>query len=319
MIAHAHPVLFNSNLLIQKNMFNTYKAEHNKVYTTQEEPSKFENFVANLKIIDTRNQAETGTAEHGLTRFSDLSQEEFAATYLQGRSSSDSKSALKSVMDSVPAVNGTGAVDWSGVLTTPVKDQGYCGSCWAFSATEQVESDAMRVFGSSYLLSAEQTNQCTPYRFGGGCGGGLTETAFDYIKDTPLVQDSDYPYTASTYAGKTGDCEVDTSEGVMGLSGYTTIKGETNMANYMKSTGPLSVCVAAETWNSYRNGIMSTCPGGVDHCVQAVGVDTGANGYWKVRNSWGTSWGESGYIRLSYGSNTCQITDDPIWVTPKKA
>jgi len=63
---------------------------------------------------------------------------------------------------------------------------------------------------------------------------------------------------------------------------------------------------------------MSTCPGGVDHCVQAVGVDTGVNGYWKVRNSWGTRWGESGYIRLAYGQDTCQITDDAIWVAPVK-
>lgn len=75
--------------------------------------------------------------------------------------------------------------------------QGYCGSCWAFSATEQLESDAMRSLGSSYILSAEQTNQCTPYKFGGGCGGGYTESAYNYIKSSGgLVQDQDYPYTA---------------------------------------------------------------------------------------------------------------------------
>jgi hypothetical protein len=83
--------------------------------------------------------------------------------------------------------------------------------------------------------------------FGGGCGGGYTESAYKYIRDSGgLVQDSDYPYTASTYAGKTGACEVDTSLDVLSLTGYTQIKGETNMANYMLGTGPLSVCVAAE-------------------------------------------------------------------------
>jgi len=64
---------------------------------------------------------------------------------------------------------------------------------------------------------------------------------------------------------------------------------------------------------------MTSCPKQVDHCVQAVGVDASSNGYWKVRNSWGTSWGESGYIRLAYGANTCDITNDPTWVNVKKA
>ena len=136
------------------------------------------------------------------------------------------------------------------VVPVQVKDQGYCGSCWAFSATEQVESDAMRVLGSSFILSAEQTNQCTPYRFGGGCNGGLTETAFDYIKAGGLNEDSVYPYTKTTYQGVTGDCTANPKNNVISITGYTTIKGETNMANYVQSTGPLSVCVAAQVLNT---------------------------------------------------------------------
>ena len=85
------------------------------------------------------------------------------------------------------------------------------------------------------------------------------------------------------------------------------------MASYVQSTGPLSVCVDANNWNSYTGGIMSVCGTSVDHCVQAVGVD--ASSYWKVRNSWGTSWGESGFIRLKYGQNTCAITNDPTYAT----
>ena len=99
------------------------------------------------------------------------------------------------------------------------------------------------------------------------------------------------------------------------VTGYTTIKGEANMASYVQSTGPLSVCVDANNWNSYKSGIMTTCGKSVDHCVQAVGVDSASGGYWKVRNSWATSWGESGHIRLAYGANTCAITNDPTYVT----
>mmetsp|Transcript_3725 Transcript_3725/g.6335 ORF Transcript_3725/g.6335 Transcript_3725/m.6335 type:complete len:335 (+) Transcript_3725:44-1048(+) len=316
--ATATPTLFSEDADRQRFMFDTFVREHNKQYAPEEVQTRFLNFVQNLKIADERNQAErknNGTAVHGISRFMDLSQEEFRSNYLGARRPTDEdRSGLKTVLSSVPSA-ASSSVDWSGVLTTPVKDQGYCGSCWAFSATEQLESDSMRTLGTSYILSAEQTNQCTEYVFGGGCGGGFTESAYNYIKTSGgLVQDKDYPYTKSTYMGKTGACEVDTSLDVVSLTGFTQIKGETNMANYMLATGPLSVCVAAEVWNTYRGGILTTCPGGVDHCVQAVGVDTSRNGYWKVRNSWGTSWGEDGYIRLAYGSDTCKITDDATYV-----
>lgn len=166
-----------------------------------------------------------------------------------------------------------------------MKDQGYCGSCWAFSATEQIESDAMRELQSQYILSPEQITQCTVAAF--GCGGGWTESAYNYVmKEGGLATEDVYPYTS--YMGTTGTCHDDPSQDVVGITGFTTIQGESNMAAYVQSTGPLSVCVDANNWSSYTGGIMSTCGKQVDHCVQAVGVATGSNGYWKVRNSWGT-------------------------------
>ena len=104
----------------------------------------------------------------------------------------------------------------------------------------------------------------------------------------------------------------------MRTTGYTRVStsaaDEPAMASYVSSTGPLSVCVDASQWSTYTGGIMSSCGQVVDHCVQAVGIDIAAK-YWKIRNSWGTSWGEGGYIRLTYGSNTCNVTSDSNFAT----
>jgi len=281
---------YTKDVASQKFMWNQYKQDFGKKYEDKVDAERFLVFLENLIIIDQRNAAEVNKV-HGITKFADISQTDFENKYNQAR-----KPGLRTtsnVLKSVPSTTSSTFADWTGVYTTPVKDQGYCGSCWAFSATEQVESDAMRVLGVTYLLSAEQTTQCTRGAF--GCGGGWTETAYAYIKGVPgLEQESDYPYTS--YLGKTGTCDIDATKEVMGLTGFTTIGGsdaaavETNMANYVLATGPLSVCLDANSWNSYNGGIMTVCGQSVDHCVQAVGVDTSAtNGYWKVRNSWGTS------------------------------
>jgi C1A family cysteine protease len=312
LLASTAASLFSNETSTVDFMWQSFKKEYRKDYDVAEEPKRFKIFVENLKIIDERNAAETGSAKHGITQFTDLAQDEFRQRYL---GAIPGKRESGKVLNYVAPSTAT-AQDWTGIYTTPVKNQGYCGSCWAFSATEQLESDAWRVLGTEYILSPEQVTQCTAGAF--GCGGGWTETAYAYIKNEGGIEtDSDYPYTS--YYGKTGTCSAVKSMEVVGLTGFTTITGETNMANYVLATGPLSVCLDANNWNSYTGGIMSTCGQQVDHCVQAVGVDTSTNGYWKVRNSWGTSWGESGYIRLAYGKNTCDITNDPTYVDPHLA
>jgi C1A family cysteine protease len=297
-------------------VWEQYKQEYKKTYSTDtEESSRFANFLDNLQVIDKRNaeeKANNGTAVHGITKFTDLSQEEFAARYLRADASKRTGGAEVLEISEPPKAD-LGLVDWSGTLTTPVKDQGYCGSCWAFSATEQIESDLMRTKGTTYLLSAEQIVQCDSTSY--GCSGGWTENAYNYVKKAGgIEQEKDYPYTS--YQGVTGKCSSSSNKFVATVSGYTTLKSESAMATYMQGTGPLSVCVDASSWNSYKGGIMSTCGKSVDHCVQAVGVDTSS--YWKVRNSWGTTWGEAGYIRLAYGKNTCAIASDPTYATVGK-
>jgi C1A family cysteine protease len=298
-------------------LFETFKKNFGKVYREGEEAHRFLNFVEHLRTIDKRNMLERmagGSATHGITQFADMTDEEFASRYLQARPSMKEGSA--NVVEVAPYTGSGSSKDWTGTLTTPVKDQGYCGSCWAFSATEQIESDSMRTLKTSYILSPEQITQCDNTSY--GCNGGWTESAYKYVKNAGGIEtESVYPYTSGN--GVTGSCHSDSSKFVIKVGGYHTINGETNMANYVLSTGPLSVCLDASNWNSYNGGIMKNCGNRVDHCVQAVGVDTSTNGYWKVRNSWGTRWGEGGYIRLAYGSNTCDITNDPTYADVSRA
>lgn len=308
--------LYSNNTDHMEFAWNQFKADYNKRYASPaEDASRFAVFVQNMAVADARNLAEQaagGSAVHGITKFSDLSQDEFASRYLT--SIPPAAKAKKNVVHMPLAAGETVSQDWTGTYTTPVKNQGYCGSCWAFSAVEQIESDAMRTLGDTYILAPQQVVSCDNLQ-SEGCNGGWSEDAYDYVKQAGgIVQESDYPYsTASSQFGISGTCQTsETTNPVVTVSDYTTVSGESSMASYVGSTGPLSVCLDASTWNSYTGGVMKVCGNSVDHCVQAVGVDTSTS--WKVRNSWGTSWGESGFIQLTYGSNTCDITNDPTYV-----
>jgi C1A family cysteine protease len=291
-----------------------FKRDFGKAYHPSEEAYRFGVFVQNLQIIDGRNAQELaagGEECHGITQFVDLTQEEFRQRYLGSFPSMRTNEG--EVADIVATDVGSYNKDWTGTYTTAVKNQGQCGSCWAFSATEQIESDAMRTLGKTYVLSPQQITSCATKAY--GCNGGWTEVAYSYVKSAGgIEQNSDYPYTSPP----TGQCKASSSKYVVTVNGYKTISGESNMASYVGTTGPLSVCLDASNWSSYTGGIMSVCGNQVDHCVQAVGVNSGTGGYWKVRNSWGVTWGESGYIRLAYGKNTCDITNDPTYATVSK-
>lgn len=308
--------LSTSSPASHKMMFEAFKSQHGKKYSTQdEENSRFKTFVSNLALVDARNKAERaagGSAMHGITKFADLSEDEFKSKlgYTKRNETSFKYSAV------APYTGDATNVDWAGVYTTPIKNQGYCGSCWAFAAAEQIESDSMRTLGTDYILAPEQLVECD--RTSMGCNGGLQERAYNYVKRAGgIEQEVDYPYTSGV-DGSTSSCSSDSSKFVLTVTDYANVNGEDDMTSYVKSTGPLSIAVDASTWSSYTGGVMSVCPDQINHAVQAVGVDTGSNGYWKVRNSWGPDWGESGYIRLAYGKDTCGLTYDVTWTTPAK-
>ncbi|CAE7653905.1 LCP2 [Symbiodinium pilosum] len=238
------------------------------------------------------------------------------------------------------------AVDWR--LTeavTPIKNQGQCGSCWAFSATEAVESQLIMASGGRYdiELSPQQITSCAPSTgtYGcQGCNGGFTEGAYEYLKTVPGLANSFYiPYEQSlTESTDTAACpksKVDAMNGpYMQLSGgYAAVTGYSyavkpcteGTCEHQDLKGlaaaiaesPISVCVNAGVWNDYTGGVLSAAACGPmgadyqDHCVMAVGYNsTAPKPYWIVRNSWASTWGIQGYIYLEMDKNTCGVADD---------
>lgn len=249
-------------------------------------------------------------ATFGPTRFSDWTKAEFKqhlTNYVPEQNSSIPAMDLSQLPNTVAS-----AKDWTGTATTPVKDQGQCGSCWAESAVEQIESDLMLSGAQQVVLGVQELVDCTSSGAGsrrGGCSGGNTGPAYNVVMSLGgLERESSYRYTA-----RDGTCKFDKSKAAVTLDSYQSVgrNSESSMKQYIGSTGPLSICVDANSWQSYRGGVLSSCGQSVDHCVQLVGYD---GDVWKVRNSWGASWGESGHIRIAIGQNLCAISSEPTKV-----
>lgn len=297
--------------------------------------AKFNNFQDNVKKAYERNQ-ESDEVVHGITSVMDLNAEEF--TRLLGYKPVESSKTIVEKTAEAKAVLGeeafnaelemqdsNGKKDWrdEGAIT-PVKDQGHCGSCWAFSTVESIESAAI-IAGKSdpknpFIGSPAQLVDCDKGDM--GCQGGLPSTAFKYLKTHPLEQESDYPYKPigerCTAEKSKGDYEV-TKDKALSIWGI----GEKHMKNYLVKTGPISIGVAANSaWQTYKGGVMDNdvCPDAQpNHAVQAVAVDADSDQpTWTIRNSWAEDWGEDGFIRITYGKNTCNIAFSGYGVQVKK-
>jgi hypothetical protein len=297
-------------------LFNDFVIKYQKKYDSLEEFSRrFTIFKANLVRIaeqNARHIAAGGEAIFGVNDLADITHEEFVSTRLM-------KNLPYRAPDNTP-FNGTitgpaTIVDWrtKGVVT-PVKNQGQCGSCWAFSATEALESYQAIKYGNLVEGSCEQVAACTYPAGYDPCNGGWPHTAYiGGVEDRKgLETNAMYPYSIPTI----GTCKLTNGVATSPFtddSGYSSpAKGQ--LQNILNSSGPPSVCVSAETWQTYTGGVMTNCgSGSVDHCVQAVGYNNGASPpYWIVRNSWGTGWGIQGYIYLDMTTNNgdiCYIQD----------
>jgi len=299
--------------------FVEFQHKYNKTYEASEFGKRFNIFKANLERAAIRS-AKDKHATWGMTKFSDLTDEEFTKYYLMPAFSA-ADFPKHPVAPRAPEAKPTDVTfDWSQKgATTPIYDQGQCGSCWAFSATETIESYWFLAGNALTGLSMEQIVDCDTTD--DGCGGGWTYDAYQYVQGAGGIESyNDYPYTAG--GGQAGSCAFNSQEVVAQISGWqyvTQSQDEGAMLNWATSNGPISVCVDASQWSSYTGGTVTPdqCTTNLDHCVQLTGFGTDSNGlaFWNIRNSWGSDWGLSGYIWLQQGQNTCGVAQVPTVVT----
>jgi len=290
--------------------FHSFIARHGKTYSREEYIYRLGVFERNMEEI-ARLNSQSRNAVYGVTLFTDLTKEEFSQ--LLGYRSNETHTPMEELETSPNAL--PSSFDWrtKGVVTA-VKDQGSCGSCWAFSATEEIESMVLRAGRPAVILSPQQIVDCDHVGVA-GCSGGDTKSAYNYvIRAGGIETAASYPYTA-----RNGACHDNGPKAAiieswgMAISNPATLTIQTALYNI----GPLSICVDAQTWQSYRGGIITgNCGTNLDHCVQLIGWGVESNiPYWIIRNSWGIGWGEEGYLRVEAGKGLCGIALEVTYVT----
>lgn len=270
--------------------------------SAEEEAMRFAIFKYNARKVASHNSAKKDWSM-ALNKFADLTEEEFAARYIGGYKPAKKERNVAAQHTNVDPRNLPDSVDWTQQgAVTPVKNQGQCGSCWAFSTTGSVEGVNQINSGNLISLSEQQLVDCSGSYGNMGCNGGLMDNAFKYIQaNGGICKESDYPYTA-----RDGQCQTSCSPAVK-ISGYQDVTP--NNANALMSAiaqNPVSIAIEADqsSFQFYSGGVMTAaCGTNLDHGVLAVGYGSqSGQDFWKVKNSWGASWGMNGYILLGRGS-----------------
>jgi len=267
--------------------FSEWSAQYGYNSADMEMESKYNANVVHMDDL----AAQHPDATFGVNQFSGMTFDEFSAQMLTAQPAGNSDLPLFDtvVEEKVQLTN----VDWS---VTPVKNQGSCGSCWAFGTFGNVEHLHKLKTGSTVNLAEQQLVDCSTQN--SGCNGGRPDYACTYLAGKAIYTTSSYPYKATD-----GSCKTGTASGVT-LSGYSRVsKSDSALASALATSAITVLIYADSAFQSYSSGILSaptTCS--LNHAVLATGY--GSN-FWKIKNSWGSGWGEAGYIRFSRTTSGC--------------
>ena len=284
--------------------YSRFVEQYNKNYETSAFFTKYNTFVSNLNNIIAHNAKPNASYTMAVNEFADMTFEEFSSKLGLKPIKASYARSLNTAKFSRKISNG--AKDWrADGAVNKMKNQGQCGSCWAFSANAAIEGSVQISTGKLLDLAESQLVDCAGDFGNYGCNGGLMDSAFEYVlSNGGICATSEYPYKAVD-----GTCKQ--CKNVASISGYKNVK-ENDEADLTSAIDQTVVAVAVEAnsnFQFYSSGVFNgPCGTALNHGIAAVGYDLNvAKPYYIVRNSWGTSWGEGGYIRMATGENLCGI------------